>query len=163
MKMSTDQRYYASSYGRFNTPDPYQALANGASDPSTPQNWNKYAYVQGDPVNQTDRHGLYLDVDAGGDWDDCIDDDVCIDGPEQAGGGGGAVAPSCSISVATSGTPAAGQNVTNPNMQRPAPINVLGPFTISGNNNLLLDGWYYAVQIQGILSGDTNPADWTDY
>ena len=53
-----DQRYYASSYGRFNTADPYQALANGANDPSTPLSWNKYAYVLGDPVNWLDPRGM---------------------------------------------------------------------------------------------------------
>jgi RHS repeat-associated protein len=49
-----DQRYYASAYGRFNTPDPYIAAAKGANDPSTPGSWNRYAYVQGDPVNGYD-------------------------------------------------------------------------------------------------------------
>jgi RHS repeat-associated protein len=52
-----DQRFYASSYGRFNTADPYRASA-GASEPGS---WNRYAYVGGDPVNHTDRHGLQID------------------------------------------------------------------------------------------------------
>src|SRR5437879_584324 len=38
---STDQRFYASTYGRFNTADPYRASA-GAGDPGS---WNRYAYV----------------------------------------------------------------------------------------------------------------------
>jgi len=67
------------------------AAANGANDPSTPGGWNKYAYVLGDPVNQTDRHGLYLD--ASNDWDDCVEDDVCVDGPDQGGSGDGYTAP----------------------------------------------------------------------
>ena len=65
-----DQRYYASTYGRFNTADPYQA-SGGPGDPSS---WNRYSYVQGDPVNHRDTHGLMMDelVDdggGGGDWD----------------------------------------------------------------------------------------------
>ena len=52
-----DQRFYASNYGRFNTPDPYRASA-GAADPGS---WNRYSYVQGDPTNHTDRHGLFID------------------------------------------------------------------------------------------------------
>jgi RHS repeat-associated protein len=49
-----DQRFYASSYGRFNTPDPARSSA-GASDPGS---WNRYAYTRGDPVNRKDPRGL---------------------------------------------------------------------------------------------------------
>lgn len=49
-----NQRYYASVYGRFNTPDPYRA-SSGASDPGS---WNRYSYTQGDPVNFNDATGL---------------------------------------------------------------------------------------------------------
>jgi RHS repeat-associated protein len=54
-----DQRYYASAYGRFNTPDPYQATDNGGIDANTPESWNRYAYVLGDPVNYLDPMGLF--------------------------------------------------------------------------------------------------------
>jgi RHS repeat-associated protein len=47
-------RYYSSQHGRFLTADP--ALATNA--PVLPQNWNRYAYVGGDPVNKTDPRGL---------------------------------------------------------------------------------------------------------
>ena len=49
-----DQRFYASSYGRFNTADPYRASA-GAKDPGS---WNRYAYAGGDPINYNDPRGL---------------------------------------------------------------------------------------------------------
>ena len=61
-----DQRYYASTYGRFNTPDPYMASAKGANDPTTPGSWNRYAYVQGDPVNANDPRGLFLSEEEDG-------------------------------------------------------------------------------------------------
>ncbi len=48
-----DQRYYASTYGRFNTADQYQAGAG----PKDPGSWNRYAYTGGDPVNRFDRTG----------------------------------------------------------------------------------------------------------
>ena len=48
-----DQRFYASSYGRFNTADPYQAKA-GLSNPGS---WNRYSYVLGDPINNKDPNG----------------------------------------------------------------------------------------------------------
>jgi RHS repeat-associated protein len=49
------QRYYASTLGRFTSPDPYQA----SGGPADPQSWNRYAYVQNDPVNYDDPNGLY--------------------------------------------------------------------------------------------------------
>jgi RHS repeat-associated protein len=49
-----DQRYYASTYGRFNSPDPYQA----SGGPSSPASWNRYSYVGGDPINRYDPRGL---------------------------------------------------------------------------------------------------------
>ncbi len=45
-----DQRYYARVAGRFLTADRYKA-SGGAADPGS---WNRYSYVQGDPVNFND-------------------------------------------------------------------------------------------------------------
>jgi RHS repeat-associated protein len=47
-------RYYASQIGRFTTADPYRASAKRRN----PQSWNRYAYVQGDPINANDPTGL---------------------------------------------------------------------------------------------------------
>ena len=47
------QRYYSPTFGRFDSPDP-----SGAADPHSPQSWNRYMYVEGDPVNYTDSTGL---------------------------------------------------------------------------------------------------------
>jgi RHS repeat-associated protein len=66
-----DQRFYASSYGRFMTPDPYMATAKGANDPKNPGSWNRYAYVQGDPINASDPRGLFVEDDEGGLDYDC--------------------------------------------------------------------------------------------
>ncbi len=51
-----DQRYYSSTFGRFMTPDPYRSSGGRTS----PQSWNRYTYVEGDPTNHTDRTGLFL-------------------------------------------------------------------------------------------------------
>ena len=48
-----DQRFYAATYGRFLSPDPYSA-SGGAGDPGS---WNRYSYVGGDPVNFIDPSG----------------------------------------------------------------------------------------------------------
>ncbi|MCX6621224.1 MAG: hypothetical protein NTY38_09115, partial [Acidobacteria bacterium] len=59
-------REYSAVYGRFLTPDPYQA----SGGPADPGSWNRYSYVQGDPVNLFDPAGL--SVESAGDgctWD----------------------------------------------------------------------------------------------
>ena len=55
------QRYYASTLGRFTSPDPY----GGSADGKDPQSWNRYSYVQDDPVNHNDPSGMYMPF-----WDD---------------------------------------------------------------------------------------------
>ena len=50
-----NNRYYSNAYGRFMTPDPYQA----SGGPSDPQSWNRYAYTGGDPVNKNDPTGRF--------------------------------------------------------------------------------------------------------
>ena len=63
--VSLVQRYYASTYGRFNTADPYRASGR-TNDPIT---WNRYAYTGGDPVNRRDPHGTDWEYDFGtGEW-----------------------------------------------------------------------------------------------
>jgi RHS repeat-associated protein len=47
-------RMYAATYGRFLSADPYRASASMTN----PQSWNRYAYVENDPVNYTDPNGL---------------------------------------------------------------------------------------------------------
>jgi RHS repeat-associated protein len=49
-------RYYARTTGRFTTPDPYRP----SGGPADPQSWNRYAYVQNDPVNYHDPAGLFM-------------------------------------------------------------------------------------------------------
>ena len=48
-----------SNYGRFNTPDPYKS-GSGSGTPSDPASWNKYAYVEGDPINEFDPTGEFM-------------------------------------------------------------------------------------------------------
>jgi RHS repeat-associated protein len=56
-----DQRYYASNWGRFMRPDP-----SGRSLVMTnPESWNRYAYVNDDPINSNDPTGLCDAVFAG--------------------------------------------------------------------------------------------------
>ena len=52
-KDAVDQRFYASTYGRFNTPD-----LSGAQ-PGSPASWNRYSYTEGDPVNNVDPSGQF--------------------------------------------------------------------------------------------------------
>ncbi len=71
-----DQRYYTSVLGRMMTPDPYMATAKGATNPTDPQSWNRYAYVGADPVNRNDPTGQ--------DW--CDDEDLFCLATDSGGG-----------------------------------------------------------------------------
>jgi len=85
------------STGSFFTPDPGGIKT---ADPTDPGSWNRYAYVQGDPVNFNDPTGM-ISVN-------CQDDPEgsgCPDGPVQSGSGQKpAPAPGDSPTIATSAT-----------------------------------------------------------
>lgn len=49
-------RSYASAFGRWATPDPY----DGSYDWTDPQSMNRYAYVNGKPLQDVDPTGLYF-------------------------------------------------------------------------------------------------------
>jgi RHS repeat-associated protein len=49
-----EARYYGSSMGRFLSPDDGDG---GDNDPSNPQSWNLYSYVQNNPLTSTDPDG----------------------------------------------------------------------------------------------------------
>jgi RHS repeat-associated protein len=68
-------RRYNRWQSRFDQPDPY----DGSYDAADPQSFNRYAYVQGDPVNFVDPTGLD-DIDIVSIW--------IWDGMNPAGGGG---------------------------------------------------------------------------
>ena len=57
-----DQRYHQPGVGRFMTTDP----DSGSAKANDPGSWNRYAYVAGDPVNDTDPSGLMMTVNCDG-------------------------------------------------------------------------------------------------
>ena len=85
-----DQRFYASSLGRFNTADPFRPSA----DAKLPGSWNRYAYVVGDPIRFIDPRGLNKKDETGYcspeySYEDCIDIEIPSGGGGDGGGGGG--------------------------------------------------------------------------
>ena len=73
------ERRYASSQGRWLSPDP---AGSGAVDPSNPQSWNRYAYVMNNPLRFIDPSGMILcdygPSDNGGeDFEDADDESEC--------------------------------------------------------------------------------------
>jgi len=79
-------REYAVVPGRWPSPDP-AGLA--AVNPGNPQSWNRYAYVQNDPLSLTDPQGLDCEVTVGGrTYVGYISG--CGGGSAGSGGGGGA-------------------------------------------------------------------------
>jgi RHS repeat-associated protein len=61
------KRYFGSSLGRFMTPDP---LLN-SGQPWNPQSWNRYAYVENNPLRYTDPTGLYRFGNCSGTKEQC--------------------------------------------------------------------------------------------
>jgi RHS repeat-associated protein len=53
-------RYYSSTWGRFTSADPY-VMSGGLQNP---QGWNRYSYVENDPVNFNDLRGLMQEAPA---------------------------------------------------------------------------------------------------
>src|ERR1035441_182418 len=51
-----DQRYYANNFGRLMSAD----RTWYGTDSSRPASWNRYAYVEGDPVNYNDPLGMFI-------------------------------------------------------------------------------------------------------
>ena len=75
-------RWYSSQVARFTTVDPYMKSARARS----PQSWNRYAYVGGDPINRNDPSGrlyYYSNGDDGADGDD--GGDGTVDDPYNIG------------------------------------------------------------------------------
>ena len=56
-------RYYASSMGRFMSPDPVFATVDRLMDP---QQWNMYSYVRNNPLSLTDPTGLDFNLSCSG-------------------------------------------------------------------------------------------------
>jgi RHS repeat-associated protein len=97
-------RYYSSIWGCFLSPDPYRANNGGPGDPADPQSWNRYAYVEGDPVNSNDSSGLMMCIDCpNGEGDPATGDPLEFEfflgfwfgggAPGNPGGGGGGGTP----------------------------------------------------------------------
>ncbi len=84
-------RLYSSMFGRFTSPDPYQA----SGGPGDPESWNRYPYVKGDPVGFFDPAGLQARAPVPGycsaefSYEDCGGDPLFWDGGVGGGGGGG--------------------------------------------------------------------------
>jgi len=76
-------RQYASTMGRFTSPDPY----DGSMDLANPQSLNRYAYVTNNPMSYTDPFGLYAGADP------TIPEILPNPDPPSGGGGG----RSCSV------------------------------------------------------------------
>jgi RHS repeat-associated protein len=108
-----DQRYFASTYGRFNTADRF----GGSALLAIPTTWNRYSYAHGDPVNRNDRTGQ-MD-------DECADD--CSDGDGGFSGGGDIVFTATGIGVADPDPdPCMDAEGCGPSNQQASPIRLNG-------------------------------------
>jgi RHS repeat-associated protein len=117
-----NNRYYSNAFGRFITPDPYQASVG----PADPGSWNRYAYTRGDPANRNDPSGL-CDSDDPSCVSQCDPaDPICV-----AANGCDPADASCSLGSAgggTSGNPSVPGSITYPVNGGPGDI---GSLTVS--------------------------------
>ncbi len=107
-------RYFAAPLGRFNSPDPSSAGANLSS----PQSWNGYAYVMGNPLASTDSTGM----DDGNCSVQTSIDQITTDQTSDGGSAGASatVSINCPEELPTAGQP--------PNFQ----LNTTDPSSING-------------------------------
>jgi RHS repeat-associated protein len=172
-----DQRYYSVN-GRFTTADRFR----GSTDFVVGDSWNRYSYVLGDPVNRLDKNGQG-DVSGPGSGY-CVGaamyDPECqqcpvgyilaytpITGePSCVPENGSPVyeppppRPSCQISIVSSGRPNR-QNFVGLTPYSPL-SNALGAYSTVGRSGIDkgLEGWFFAVQVQGFLFNDSDPSHW---
>jgi RHS repeat-associated protein len=78
-------RRFNRKHSRFDQPDPYA----GSYSLTDPQSFNRYAYVQNDPVNFVDPSGLNASCSAEFSYADCGGDEGFWGGRGGSGGGGG--------------------------------------------------------------------------
>ncbi len=83
-------RYYASQWGRFLSPDPTYLNV----DLERPQSWNMYAYVDSDPVNSNDPTGQMQYIC---DVNPFLPQCPGMSGPPGGGGGGGGSPVACAV------------------------------------------------------------------
>lgn len=79
-------RHYSSTLGRFMSPDPL------SGSPGNPQSWNRYSYVQNNPLNATDSSGMCDDDDPS----DCDDSGDSGDSG-NSGNSGATFSPNCPV------------------------------------------------------------------
>jgi RHS repeat-associated protein len=154
-----DQRYYGSGTGRFGSVD---SMAGSAANPGS---LNRYAYVQGDPVNFIDPRGSIVVYVGGGLTLDCSDDaDSIYDGSctgVDGGGGCGETAgmgfasvpdPACYVPVGPPKPPTLPLKCSFVGAQNLGPTNMAT--ALSGNlQGQTLAGYYMQMQFTFSASG----------
>jgi len=123
-----DQRFYASTYGRFNTPDPFRRSALRRN----PESWNRYIYANDDPINKSDPTGRTC-VDRSGSWADNGDGFGCPYASTTVSDWG-------SVNPNASGTTQVTSRVTYPPCPEPCgdnPLSATGAAIVQATGQLL--------------------------
>jgi RHS repeat-associated protein len=144
-----DQRYYASTFGRYMTPDP----ARSSAVPGDPESWNRFAYTRGDPTNRFDPLGLD-DSDRECQFvSDGPGDCEIFGGPGGGGGGGGDFTSPTDLARAY-GIIAEGAQLTADNVNWGLLINdLLGQFEGVVAGALPGEGGFLTI-VQGLMQAD---------
>ena len=135
-------RQYSQSVGRFGSADPYQANSYLVN----PQSWNRYSYVENDPIHNVDPLGLVASYPGGM--------DSCCSTEHPEGCGDGESEPTepkpkkCSINIKTSGRK--DSTIDTRSDINPVNLDELGAYTTS------VDGgrWFLIFEVQVSLGGE---------
>lgn len=137
-------RQYSQGVGRFGSADPYQA----SSYLVNPQSWNRYSYVENDPIHNVDPSGLFARVPTPEDPDSCCSAVSCDDSTQTE--------PDCNF-----GKPQTSGHLTAKLIIAKMAHPLLPGFRVKLGEWETTDHWFvFLFQVQVILEGDLNPDHW---
>jgi len=156
---SLDQRFYASTYGRFNSPDPSWTSAKAG----VPGTWNRYSYARLDPVNRNDPKGLDDDDDDDDDDDGGYGNGFVSSNPPPCSGNGGdcncigaiVVDPAC---IAVYGSALAVSWLASAPTSNPIPSQPLCPLVGIVGSYTVTSAWPVYAEFAPVMAYDIDEA-----
>ena len=157
--VSLDQRFYASTYGRFNSPDPSWTSAKAG----VPGTWNRYSYARLDPVNRNDPKGLDDDDDDDDDDDGGYGNGFVSSNPPPCSGNGGdcncigaiVVDPAC---IAVYGSALAVSWLASAPTSNPIPSQPLCPLVGIVGSYTVTSAWPVYAEFAPVMAYDIDEA-----
>jgi RHS repeat-associated protein len=151
-------RQYAKGVGKFRQPDPYSP----SGGPELPQTWNRYSYVQNDPITFVDQTGLFIGLPQEDPFLCLVYPILCEPFPipeyDRPRGPRPPISRTCSIGLKLSGNAALRQNPYQGPRFR---YHGLGPYNTSESKDINNQFWlYYYEIVVAFPNGIGNRLNW---